>query len=71
MIKVGDLVIKNTGGNKMKVTSITNGVAECVWFTESFNQGHFNLNDLTNYSEYKKLFLDQYRQDKIEKILNS
>ncbi len=71
MIKVGDLVIKNTGGNKMRVVSINNGVAECVWLTEYFNQGYFNLNDLRKYSEYKTLFLDQYRQDKIEKILNS
>jgi hypothetical protein len=71
MIKVGDLVIKNTGGNKMRVISINNAVAECIWLTDSFNQGYFNLNDLRKYSEYKTLFLDQYRQDKIEKLLKS
>ena len=70
MIKVGDLVIKNTGGNKMKVISITNGIAECVWLTESFNQSHFNLIDLVPISEYGTIFKDHHRQEKINKILS-
>ena len=70
MIKVGDLVMKNTGGNKMKVISITNGIAECVWLTECFNQNYFNVGDLVPISESKKLFKNYYRQEKINKILN-
>jgi len=70
MIKVGDLVMKNTGGNKMKVISITNGIAECVWLTECFNQNYFNMGDLVPISESKKLFMNYYRQEKINKILN-
>jgi len=71
MIKVGDLVIKTTGGNKMKVISIVDNKAECVWITESFHQANFNVNDLLPYSDYNSLFKEEKRNDKIEKILKS
>lgn len=71
MIKVGDLVIKNTGGNKMKVISIKNGIVECVWLTDCFNQDNFKLNDLVPISEYKKLFLDEKREDKLNILLGN
>ena len=70
MIKVGDLVIKNTGGNKMKVISISNGIAECVWLTECFNQSSFSLQDLVPISEYRTIFKGDYRQEKIDKLLS-
>jgi uncharacterized protein YodC (DUF2158 family) len=70
MIKVGDLVIKNTGGNKMKVISISNDVAECVWFTETFNNEYFEIKNLLPIADYPKIFKSYYRQDKINKILN-
>jgi len=70
MVKVGDLVIKNTGGNKMKVISICNGIAECVWLTESFNQDNFRINDLVPISEYRTIFKGEYRQEKIDKLLS-
>jgi len=69
MVKVGDLVIKNTGGNKMKVISICNGVAECVWLTESFNQDNFSINDLVPISQYANIFKGDYRQEKIDALL--
>ena len=71
MIKVGDLVIKNTGGNKMKVISISSGIAECVWITESFNQGIFKVQELLPFSDYKTLFKEEKRNDKIQSILDS
>jgi uncharacterized protein YodC (DUF2158 family) len=71
MVKVGDLVIKNTGGNKMKVISICNGVAECVWLTESFNQDNFSINDLVPISQYANIFKEEKRNDKIQSILGS
>jgi uncharacterized protein YodC (DUF2158 family) len=70
MIKVGDLVIRNTGGNKMRVVSIIDNKAECAWITESFNQGVFGVEELLPYSEYKTLFREQKRDDKISLILN-
>lgn len=70
MVKVGEIVIKNTGGNKMRVISISDGVAECVWMTESFNQSYFNLNDLVPISQYGTIFKDQHREEKIDKLLS-
>jgi uncharacterized protein YodC (DUF2158 family) len=71
MIKVGDIVIKKTGGNKMRVTSVFGQVAECVWFTEKFNQDNFLISDLILMKNYPTLFLDEKRDEKIQKILNS
>ena len=71
MVKVGDLVIKNTGGNKMKVISVSNGIAECAWITESFNQGIFPVHELLPFSDYKTLFKEEKRNDKIQLILDS
>ena len=69
MIKVGDLVIKTTGGNKMRVISIESGIAECAWLTDCFNQGNFNINDLVPISQYASIFKDYHRQEIINKIL--
>ena len=70
MINVGDLVIKKTGGNKMKVVSIAGDKVECVWVSESFNQDFFDLKELLPYTEYDSLFRDEKRNDKISLILN-
>ena len=71
MIRVGDLVIRNTGGNKMKVVSIIGRSVECAWITESFNQGIFDISELLPFSDYKSLFKDERRNDKISLILDS
>ena len=71
MIKVGDLVIKNTGGNKMKVISVSKGIVECAWFTDCFNQGNFNIGELVPISEYGTIFKEEKRNDKIQSILGS
>ena len=69
MIKVGDLVIKSTGGNKMRVITITNGIAECIWITDKLNSDHFDIKDLREFCEYKSLFINHYRQEKIDRLL--
>ena len=71
MVKVGEIVIKNTGGNKMRVISIDNDIAECVWLTESFNQDNFSINDLVPISQYANIFKEEKRNDKIQSILGS
>jgi uncharacterized protein YodC (DUF2158 family) len=70
MVKVGEIVIKNTGGNKMRIISIENGIAECAWFTDCFNQGNFNIGELVPISEYDSIFKDQHREEKIDKLLS-
>ena len=69
MIKVGDLVIKNTGGNKMKVVSIIENQVECAWVTDSFNQKIFPIEQIVPISEYNSLFKEEKRDDKIEILL--
>ena len=69
MIKVGDLVIKNTGGNKMRVISIVNGIAECAWLTESFNQKCFKVSELVPISQSKILFKGLHRDEIIDILL--
>jgi uncharacterized protein YodC (DUF2158 family) len=71
MVKVGDLVIKNTGGNKMKVVSIIGNQVECAWVTESFNQQFFPIDQIIPLSDYKSLFKEEKRDDKIEILLKS
>ena len=71
MVKVGDLVIKNTGGNKMKVVSIQDNKAECAWITESFNQAVFSVEELLPFSDYNSMFKDEKRNDKISLLLDS
>ncbi len=69
MIKVGDLVIRNTGGNKMRVLSIHESKAECVWITERFNQDYFDVDELLPISDYKTLFKNEKRADKLNVLL--
>ncbi len=71
MIKVGDLVIKNTGGNKMKVVSISDNKAECAWISDSFHQDLFVIDELLPYSEYPNLFKDEKRNDMINSLLSN
>ena len=70
MVKVGDIVIKNTGGNKMRVISISDDIAECVWFTDCFYQAHFSLRELVPISEYGTIFKECRRQERIDILLN-
>ena len=66
----GDLVIKNTGGNKMRILDCGNdGVVKCVWATESIHEGSFDENDLVFLSDYKSLILTEKRDDLINNIL--
>jgi uncharacterized protein YodC (DUF2158 family) len=69
--KPGDLVIKNTGGNKMRILECKDdGVVDCVWATENLHEGLFNEEDLLPISEYQSVIIGEKRDDMINKILN-
>ncbi len=56
--KPGDLVIKNTGGNKMRILECKeDGFVDCVWATEIIQEGLFNEKDLVSINEYKSVIL--------------
>lgn len=69
--KPGDLVIKNTGGNKMRILEYKeNGMVSCVWATEILNSGVFEEGDLVTLNEYKtSLIVTEKRLDIIKSIL--
>jgi|GEM_PF-6215670 len=68
--KPGDLVIKNTGGNKMRIMEYKeDGVVDCVWATDDLHEGLFNEEDLISMNDYKSAILGEKRDDLIDKIL--
>ena len=68
--KIGDIVIKKTGGNKMTISNILSDKYECVWFddtklyTELFDEGN-----IVSLEEFKILLKKEERDDKIKKLL--
>ena len=76
--KVGDIVIKKTGGNKMTIQNCLPGntiyvlLYRCYWFIESsLNQELFSENDIVSIEEYKIYLKIEEREDKINKILSN
>lgn len=69
--KPGDLVIKNTGGNKMTIISCDNNKIECGWFTEKYHESTFEKNDLIPFSQYERVIKVEKRNDLIGQILKS
>jgi uncharacterized protein YodC (DUF2158 family) len=68
--KPGDLVIKCTGGNKMRIVDCDlNGMVNCVWATESLHEGKFNEEELVSVDDYKSVIIGEKRNDLIGKIL--
>lgn len=68
--KPGDLVIKTTGGNKMRILSCWDKRVECVWWTESCHHCVFDEIDLIPYNQYEYLIKSEKRNDIINQILN-
>lgn len=69
--KVGDVVIKPSGGNKMTILNyINNFKVTCLWYGESFNTKEFIEEELILFSDYPRYLLVEKRDDIISKILN-
>lgn len=66
----GDLVIKSSGGNKMKVVSFNGNGYDCGWFTEKYHEEFFNEEELVSISQYKSSLMNEKRDDLIKKILS-
>ncbi len=68
--KPGDLVIRNTGGNKMRILECReDGTVDCVWATEDIHEGLFKEEDLVSMNDYKSVILGEKRDDIINNIL--
>jgi uncharacterized protein YodC (DUF2158 family) len=66
----GDLVIKNTGGNKMRIISYDNGGVQCGWITEVYHEDFFNEEELIPLSQYKSVLITEKRDDLIDQIIH-
>ena len=66
----GDLVIKNTGGNKMRILGYDDdGLVDCIWATDIIQEGHFKEEDLASIDDYKDVIKHEKRDDIINNIL--
>jgi len=69
--KPGDLVIKSTGGNKMRILEyIDNDMVDCVWATDNIQEGVFNESELISISEYQSVITAEKRNDIINAIID-
>ena len=67
--KPGDLVIKSTGGNKMRILGYKDGLVDCVCATESIHEGLFEEKDLISIDDFKDVIKHEKRDDLINNIL--
>lgn len=65
----GDLVIKNTGGNKMRIISCKGDKYDCGWITESYQEKTFDEKDLIPLSQFDSVILTEKREDLLNQIL--
>jgi uncharacterized protein YodC (DUF2158 family) len=67
--KSGDLVIKTTGGNKMSVFGISDGIYKCIWCVgDKINESLFKEDEIITLNEYKTLEEREYKINQILKI---
>jgi uncharacterized protein YodC (DUF2158 family) len=70
MFKPGDMVIKNSGGNKMRVTESSSGLVTCIWATDTIQTASFPEAELMFVELYELRSAQQSdRQDKINQLL--
>ena len=71
--KPGDLVIKNTGGNKMRILECKDdGTVDCVWATDDLHEGLFSEDDLVSVRDYNNItIIKEKREDLINAILDN
>ena len=72
MLKPGDVVIKTTGGNKMTIYSIENGIYTCFWFIDDkMIECNFKENEIVTLDDYTSKYLKiEERDDKLKKLFN-
>jgi uncharacterized protein YodC (DUF2158 family) len=66
----GDSVIKQTGGNVMKVIQYSSEGVCCGWISENYHEKTFRENELLTLNEYNLLSTKTLRREElIEEIL--
>lgn len=70
IFRIGDLVIKKTGGNKMRVLFIDGDKIECGWYCDNYHEGLFDLDELMLFKDFDLFIKSERRQDILSQILN-
>lgn len=72
VFKVGDLVIKKDGGNKMVVFEVKEDkFISCIWATDGIHNQSFNSDDLMPLSDWRTMMNQFEREDKILQIIGT
>lgn len=72
MYRIGDIVIKVTGGNKMSILDkIGDSTYRCIWYVDKMKQDIFNEDEIIPINEYHRLLKIEERNDKLNRILES
>jgi uncharacterized protein YodC (DUF2158 family) len=66
----GDIVIKPSGGNRMKVVEKRDGGYDCGWVTERYHEEFFPEDDLIPINQYRSVLVLEKRDDLIGKLLS-
>lgn len=71
--KIGDIVIKKTGGDKMSIINqLDNSNYKCIWCDDKLvREQIFNEEDITFLNDYKNFLKIEEREDKINKIFKN
>ena len=71
--KTGDIVMKITGGNKMKIVSLNESEkrVDCVWFTERFHESSFHESELVSLNEWRSISKTEGRKESLRKLLEN
>lgn len=64
--KIGDIVIKRSGGNRMTISDIVENYCKCIWFVDSLEEGIFNSDDIVTVRNYRII---EERNEKINRLL--
>lgn len=67
--KIGDIVIKKTGGDKMSIIEIDDSNYKCIWCDDKLvREQVFSEEDITSLNDYKNFLKIEEREDKINEI---
>jgi uncharacterized protein YodC (DUF2158 family) len=71
--KPGDIVMKITGGNKMRIISLDESEkkVDCVWFTERYHESSFNASEIVSINEWKSISKTEGRIECLKKLLEN
>jgi uncharacterized protein YodC (DUF2158 family) len=68
--KPGDIVMKVTGGNKMRIVSLNESEksVDCVWFTERYHESSFNFSEIVTINQWRSISKTEGRRECLNEL---